>query len=35
MSELYLYHATDRKNLDLILEHGVLINPPTCNCNDM
>ena len=35
MSELYLYHATDRKNLDSILEHGLLINPPTHNWNDM
>ena len=35
MSELYLYQATDRKNLDLILEHGLLINPPKRNWNDM
>ncbi len=35
MSELYLYHATDRKNLDSILEHGLLINPPIHNWNDI
>lgn len=29
MSELYLYHATDRKNLDSIKEHGLLIHPPS------
>lgn len=28
MSELYLYHATDRKNLESILKYGLLINPP-------
>lgn len=28
MSELYLYHATDRKNLQSILDQGLLINPP-------
>ena len=27
MSELYLYHATDRKNLQSILDQGLLINP--------
>lgn len=26
MSDLYLYHATDRKNLDSILTNGLLIN---------
>lgn len=29
MSDLYLYHATDRKNLDSILTNGLLINPPS------
>ena len=28
MSELYLYYATDRKNLESILKYGLLINPP-------
>lgn len=25
---MYLYHATDRKNLDSIMKNGLLINPP-------
>ena len=28
MSDLYLYHATDRKNLESIKKYGLLINPP-------
>ena len=28
MSDLYLYHATDRKNLESIKKNGLLINPP-------
>lgn len=32
---MYLYHATDRKNLDSILEKGLLIHPPEHNWNDM
>lgn len=28
MSNLYLYHATDRKNLESIKQNGLLINPP-------
>ncbi len=28
MSKLYLYHATDRKNLESIKQNGLLINPP-------
>lgn len=35
MSELYLYHATDKKNMDSILENGLLINPPEHNWEDM
>lgn len=35
MSDLYLYHATDRKNLDSILENGLLINPPRHNWKGM
>lgn len=32
---MYLYHATDRKNLDSILKNGLLINPPSHNWDDM
>lgn len=32
---MYLYHATNRKNLESILEKGLLINPPEHNWNDM
>lgn len=35
MSELYLYHATDRNNLDSIMSQGLLINPPHSNWKDM
>ena len=35
MSDLYLYHATDKKNLDSILEQGLLIDPPGHNWNGM
>lgn len=35
MSELYLYHATDRKNLESILEYGLLIDPPQHNWEGM
>ena len=35
MSELYLYHATDRKNLESILKNGLLINPPDRNFDNM
>lgn len=31
MSGLYLYHATDRKNLAAIKENGLLIHPPNHN----
>ena len=29
MSDLYLYHATDKKNLESIKKTGLLINPPS------
>lgn len=32
---MYLYHATDRKNLDSILKNGLLVNPPSHNWDDM
>lgn len=32
---MYLYHATDRKNLDSILKNGLLINPPEHNWDTM
>ena len=35
MSDLYLYHATDRKYLDSIKKSGLLINPPDHNWKDM
>ena len=28
MNKLYLYHATDRQNLNSIMQNGLLINPP-------
>lgn len=28
MEDLYLYHATDRKNLEAILKNGLLTHPP-------
>lgn len=33
--DLYLYHATDRKNLDSISKQGLLINPPQHNWKGM
>lgn len=35
MSDLYLYHATDRKNLESIKQNGLLINSPEHNWKDM
>lgn len=35
MSELYLYHATDKKNIESILKNGLLINPPKHAWNNM
>lgn len=35
MSDLYLYHATDRKNLESIKQNGLLINPPEHAWKDM
>ena len=35
MSDLYLYHATDRKNLESIKQNGLLVNPPDHNWKDM
>ena len=35
MENLYLFHATDRKNLDSIVKNGLLVNPPDHNWNDM
>ena len=35
MSDLYLYHATDRKNLESILANGLLTNPPSHNWDAM
>lgn len=35
MSGLYLYHATDRKNLAAIKKSGLLITPPSHNWKDM
>lgn len=32
---MYLYHGTDRKNLNSILEKGLLINSGQTNWNDM
>ena len=32
---MYLYHATDKKYLDAILEQGLLTNPPSHNWDDM
>ena len=32
---MYLYHATDRKNLESIKKNGLLINPPSHNWEDM
>ena len=32
---LYLYHATDRKNLDSIMQNGLLVNPPSHNWEGM
>lgn len=32
---MYLYHATDRKNLESILQNGLLINPPSHNWESM
>ena len=31
MSELYLYHATDKRNLDSIMRNGLLCQPPEHN----
>ena len=31
MKDLYLYHATDKKNLKSIMKNGLLVNPPTHN----
>lgn len=35
MENLYLFHATDRKNLESIMKNGLLINPPDHNWKDM
>ena len=40
MKDLYLYHATDKKNLKSIMKNGLLVNPPTHNwkgiyCDDI
>ena len=35
MENLYLFHATDRKNLDSIMKNGLLVNPPDPNWKDM
>lgn len=35
MENLYLFHATDRKNLDSIMKNGLLVNPPDHNWKDM
>lgn len=35
VNDMYLYHATDRKNLDLILKNGLLIDPPQHNWEGM
>lgn len=35
MSDLYLYHATDKDNLYSIMSQGLLINPPKSNWSDM
>ena len=32
---MYLYHATDRKNIESILSKGLLINPPKHNWSNM
>ncbi|MBQ8218284.1 MAG: hypothetical protein IJZ79_03170 [Bacilli bacterium] len=32
---MYLYHATDRKNLESILEKGLLVHPPEHNWDNM
>lgn len=32
---MYVYHATDRKNLESILKNGLLTNPPSHNWDDM
>lgn len=33
MKDLYVYHATDAKNKDSIMEKGLIINPPRHNWN--
>ena len=33
--DLYLYHATDRKNLDSIMKNGLLTEPPSHNWEGM
>ena len=35
MDDLYLYHATDRKNLKSIMSKGLLIHPPKHNWDGM
>lgn len=35
MKDLYLYHATDKKNLKSIMKNGLLVNPPTHNWEGM
>lgn len=35
MKDLYLYHATDKKNLKSIMKNGLLVNPPTHNWDGM
>lgn len=35
MGDLYLFHATDKKNLESIMQNGLLINPPKTNWKGM
>lgn len=35
MSDLYLYHATDAANVQSIMKHGLLIDPPQHNWEGM